>query len=154
MFTQHFCKQLFRRWNTSLSPTCLQAGDLLTNHLTFGASTISQIYRDRWEIELFFKLLKQHLKVKTFVGTSENALKIQLWTALIAVMIIKYLAWRAKRHWSFSNLIALLRWNLFTYRQLWVWLDDPFEAAREPPPTQLTLPFLDSTKDGITTSLI
>ena len=56
---------------------------LLTNHLRFGASTIGEIYRDRWEIELFFKTLKQNLKVKTFVGNSENALRIQIWTALI-----------------------------------------------------------------------
>ncbi|WP_367339426.1 transposase [Aminivibrio sp.] len=56
---------------------------LLTNHLRFAASTIGEIYRDRWEIELFFKTLKQNLKVKTFVGESENALRIQIWTALI-----------------------------------------------------------------------
>ena len=59
---------------------------LLTNHLEFGATTISAIYKDRWQIELFFKALKQNLKVKTFVGTSENALYIQIWTALIAML--------------------------------------------------------------------
>src|ERR1051325_6706046 len=57
---------------------------LLTNHLTFAASTIANIYRQRWQIEVFFKTLKQNLKIKTFVGTSENALLIQIWTALIA----------------------------------------------------------------------
>ena len=56
---------------------------LLTNNLTFGASTIAAIYKDRWQIEIFFKTLKQNLKVKTFVGTSENALYIQIWTAMI-----------------------------------------------------------------------
>jgi len=65
--------------------------ELLTNHLHFGATTIGAIYRDRWEIELFFKVLKQHLKIKTFVGTSPNALKTQIWTALIAVLLPKYL---------------------------------------------------------------
>jgi IS4 transposase len=65
--------------------------ELLTNHLRFGATTIGQIYRDRWEIELFFKVLKQHLKIKTFVGTSPNALKTQIWTALIAMLLLKYL---------------------------------------------------------------
>jgi hypothetical protein len=64
---------------------------LLTNHLNFGAGTISAIYKDRWQIELFFKAIKQNLKVKTFVGTSENALYIQIWTALIAMLLIKYL---------------------------------------------------------------
>jgi IS4 transposase len=56
---------------------------LLTNHFEFGATTISAIYKDRWQIELFFKSIKQNLKVKTFVGTSENALYIQIWTAMI-----------------------------------------------------------------------
>jgi IS4 transposase len=69
---------------------------LLTNHLDFGATTISDIYKDRWQIELFFKALKQNLKVKTFVGTSENALYIQIWTALIAMLLIKYLQFKIK----------------------------------------------------------
>jgi IS4 transposase len=55
---------------------------LLTNHLDFGATTVAAIYKDRWQIEIFFKALKQNLKVKTFVGTSENALYIQIWTAV------------------------------------------------------------------------
>ena len=89
---------------------------LLTNHMSFGATTISAIYKDRWQIELFFKALKQNLKVKTFVGTSENALYIQIWTALIAILLIKYLQFKSRISWSLSNLVALLRWNLFTYR--------------------------------------
>ena len=89
---------------------------LLTNHLDFGATTIAAIYRDRWQIELFFKALKQNLKVKTFVGTSENALLIQIWTALIAMLLVKFLKARSKFGWSLSNLVAFLRWNLFTYR--------------------------------------
>jgi len=99
---------------------------LLTNHRTFGATTISAIYKDRWQIELFFKALKQNLKVKTFVGTSENALYIQIWTALIAMLLIKYLQFMSRIAWSLSNLVALLHWNLFTYRDLWEWLNDPF----------------------------
>lgn len=118
---------------------------LLTNNLAFGASTIAEIYRDRWEIELFFKALKQNLKVKTFIGTSANALKIQIWTALIAMLLIKYLQFKSTLGWALSNLVALLRLNLFTYRDLWAWIDDPFGN----PPlgsegTQLMLPFLDS----------
>lgn len=99
---------------------------LLTNQLDFGASTIAAIYRDRWEIELFFKTLKQHLKVKTFVGTSENALRIQLWTALIALLLLKWLQHLSHRSWSFSNLAAMLRLNLFSYRDLFLWLQQPF----------------------------
>jgi hypothetical protein len=100
--------------------------DFLTNHLTLGASTIARIYQDRWQIELFFKALKQNLRVKTFVGTSANALHIQIWTALIALLLLKYLQLKARFGWSLSNLVALLRMNLFAYRDLWAWLDEPF----------------------------
>ena len=84
----------------------------------------------------FFKALKQNLKVKTFVGTSANALKIQIWTALIAMLLIKYLQLQATFGWSLSNLVALLRQQLFVYRDLWIWLNDPFQ----PPPILTELP--------------
>jgi hypothetical protein len=99
---------------------------LLTNLLAFGSTTIAAIYKDRWEIELFFKALKQNLKVKSFVGTSENALRIQIWTALIAILLLKWLHHLSKAKWSLSNLASMLRLNLFTYRDLHKWLDDPF----------------------------
>ena len=102
----------------------------LTNHMSLAAATVAAVYKDRWAIELFFKALKGNLRVKTFVGTSENALHIQIWTALIAMLLIKYLQLRATFGWSLSNLVALLRQQLFVYRDLWTWLDDPFQ----PPP--------------------
>jgi hypothetical protein len=105
--------------------------EFLTNHLTLGASTVARIYKDRWQIELFFKALKQNLRVKTFVGTSANALHIQIWTALIALLVLKYLQLKARFGWSLSNLVALLRMNLLVYRDLWAWLDAPFTG---PPP--------------------
>jgi IS4 transposase len=115
---------------------------LLTNHLEFGSTTISAIYKDRWQIELFFKALKQNLKVKTFVGTTENALFIQIWTALIAMLLIKYLSFKSKFGWSLSNLVAFLRWNLFTYRDLWEWIDHPFDVLPiAPESVQYLLPF-------------
>jgi hypothetical protein len=104
----------------------------LTNHLQLGASTISAVYKDRWAIEQFFKALKQNLKIKTFVGTSANAVKIQIWTALIALLILKYLQLKSQYNWSLSNLVALLRMNLFTHRDLWAWLDTPFETLPAP----------------------
>ena len=113
---------------------------LLTNHLKFGATTIAMIYKERWQIEIFFKAIKQNLKIKTFVGTSPNALKIQIWTALIAVLILKYLKLCSQFDWSLSNLVALLRWNLFTYRNLWDWIDQPYATPVPPPPdSQLDL---------------
>ena len=101
----------------------------LSNLLAFGATTIAAIYKDRWEVELFFKGLKQLCKIKTFVGTSPNAVKTQV-TALIAMLVMKYLQLKSSFSWSLSTLAALLRQQLFFYRDLWVWLDDPF---RSPP---------------------
>ena len=101
---------------------------LITNHLSFGSTTIASTYKDRWQIEIFFKTIKQNLKIKTFVGTSPNALMIQIWTALIAVLILKYLKFKSRFAWSISNLVAMLRYNLFTYRDLWAWIDSPYEV--------------------------
>ncbi len=100
----------------------------VTNNLELAASTIAAIYKERWQIELFFKALKQSLKLKTFVGTSENAVETQIWTALIAMLLVKYLQLKSTFAWSLSNLVALLRQQLFVYRDLMSWLNDPFQA--------------------------
>lgn len=105
----------------------------LTNQFDFAASTIAAIYKDRWQIELFFKALKQNLKIKTFVGTSPNAVKTQVWTALIAMLILRYLQLKSSFAWSLSNLVALLRMNLFTHRDLWAWLNKPFGTPPDAP---------------------
>jgi IS4 transposase len=113
---------------------------LLTNEWRLSAATIARIYRYRWQIELFFKALKQNLKIKTFVGTSENAVKTQVWTALIAMLLLKFLQLKSSWKWSLSNLAAMLRFNLLTYRDLWAWLDDPLGVPiREPAAEQLAL---------------
>jgi len=106
---------------------------LITNHLRFGATTIGDIYKERWQIELFFKALKQNLKVRSFVGTSENALRIQIWTALIAMLLLKWLHHLSKAGWSLSNLATMLRLNLFTYRDLMDWLTDPLKTPPDEP---------------------
>ena len=113
----------------------------VTNHLELAATTVAAIYKERWQVELFFRALKQSLRVKTFVGTSSNALKTQLWTALIAMLLVKYLQQRSTFGWSLSNLVALLRQQLFVYRDLWAWIDDPFQPPPIPAssPEQLTL---------------
>jgi IS4 transposase len=117
--------------------------EFLTNNMKLGATTIAAIYKDRWQIELFFKALKQNLKIKTFVGTSANAVKTQIWTALIAMLILRYLQLRSRFNWSLSNLVALLRMNLFTHRDLWAWLDKPFEVVPTPyEQGKLTLEFV------------
>ena len=113
----------------------------LTSHMGLAAATIAAVYKERWQIELFFRALKQSLRVKTFVGTSANALKTQLWTALIAMLLVKYLQLKSSFGWSLSNLVALLRQQLFVYRDLWTWIDDPFQPPPIPTglPEQLTL---------------
>jgi hypothetical protein len=133
------CPHRLRRvvyWDTG---TCKRLV-FLTNHLDFTAGTIAQIYKDRWQIELFFRAIKQNLRIKTFVGTSPCAVRTQIWTALIAMLLLKYLQLRSRLGWSLSNLVALLRWNLFTYRDLWTWLENPFDTPPiEPVPHQLDL---------------
>ena len=114
--------------------------DLLTNVLHLSARTIAEIYRDRWKVELFFKALKQNLKVKTFVGTSENALRIQIWTALLALMLLKWLHFLAAGRYSLSTVASLLRQNLFTYRDLKTFFSDPLRSPPlVPEPHQLHL---------------
>ena len=100
----------------------------LTNLLKFGATTIAAIYKDRWKVELFFKALKQNCKIKTFLGTSANAVHTQIWTALIAMLVLKYLQLKSTFGWSLSNLVAMLRLQLFVYRDLHAWLNAPFQA--------------------------
>jgi len=138
---QRDCPHLLRRIEVVV-PQTGELITLLTNHLTFAAATIAAIYKDRWQIELLFKALKQNLRIKTFVGTTANALHIQIWTALIAMLLLRYLQLRARFSWSLSNLVALLRMNLFVHRDLWRWLNDPFESPPEiPQPVQTTFAF-------------
>jgi IS4 transposase len=120
------CPHLLRRVEAIREDT----GDILiflTNHHSLGASTIAVIYKDRWQIELFFKALKQNLKIKTFVGTSANAVKTQIWAALISMLLLRYLQLSSRFGWSLSNLVALLRMNLFTHRDLMAWQYFPIQ---------------------------
>ena len=104
----------------------------VTNLLDLSPATIAAIYKDRWQIELFFKVLKQNLKIKTFVGTSANAVRTQIWTALICILLLRYLQLRSRFGWSMANLVALLRMNLFTHRDLNAWIDEPFAVPPDP----------------------
>lgn len=121
---------------TVQDPESAEVFTFLTNHLTLSPATIAAIYKERWQIELLFKALKQNLQLKSFLGQSANAVKIQIWTALIALLLIKYLKHRATHKWSLSNLHAMLRMNLFVHRSLVAWLDNPFQPPPDPPPTQ------------------
>ncbi len=113
-YSKKKCPYLLRRV-VYLDPETGDQFEFITNHMKLAASTIAAIYKDRWQIETFFKALKQNFRVKTFVGTSFNAVMIQIWTALIAILILKYLKAKSRITWSLANLVALLRMNLLTY---------------------------------------
>lgn len=102
--------------------------ELITNNFTWTANTISELYKSRWQIEIFFKEIKQLLRIKSFVGTSPNAVLIQVWSAMITILILKFLKNIAKYNWCLSNLVAFLRLNLFVKIELMLWLDKPFEV--------------------------
>ena len=104
--------------------------ELITNNLTWTASFIAELYKQRWMIEIF-KELKQHLKIKSFIGTNENAMWIQIWTALITLLLLRYMKETAKYGWSLSNLIAFLRMNLFVKILLLEWLNNPFKPRED-----------------------
>jgi hypothetical protein len=109
---------------------------LLTNNMSWTADTISQLYKARWAVEVFFKQLKQLFRVKTFVGTSENAVRIQMWCSLIAILLFKYLQNEAKYDWNLSNLISFLRINLFVKIDLWEWVNHPIIENKKHPPNE------------------
>ncbi|WP_258102306.1 transposase [Marinoscillum pacificum] len=113
-----------------------QTIELITNNLKWAAQTIADLYKARWEIEVFFRDIKQLLHIKTFIGTSKNAVMIQIWTALITILIIKAMKNQAKYGWHLSNLVAFIRLNIFVKIELQKWLDQPFED----PPSKILNP--------------
>lgn len=110
-----------------------QVIELITNQLKWSCNTISELYKSRWDIEIFFRDIKQLLHIKSFIGTSQNAVMIQIWTALITILVLKYLKKIAKYNWYLSNLVAFLRINLFVKIDLQKWLDKPFLKKEKPP---------------------
>jgi Transposase DDE domain/Domain of unknown function (DUF4372) len=110
-----------------------QVIELITNNFTWVANTIGELYKSRWQVEIFFREIKQLLHIKTFIGTSENAVKVQIWTALITILILKALKATAKFSWHLSNLVAFIRLNLFVKIGLQLWLDKPYEEHIDDP---------------------
>lgn len=99
--------------------------EFLTNNADFSALTIANVYKRRWQIETLFKRIKQNYPLKNFLGDSENAIKIQIWCALIADLLLKIIQKQIERPWSFANLAAMVRLHLMTYIQLWEFLKHP-----------------------------
>lgn len=98
---------------------------LLTNHHGWSPETIAAIYKDRWQIEVFFKTIKQNLKIKSFFGTSRNAVLTQIWIAMISFLLLKYLIDSSTQSWSVGYLIAVIPILLFLRKDIWVWLNKP-----------------------------
>lgn len=109
--------------------------EILTNNFSLAASTIAALYKARWEIEIFFRNLKQLLRIKSFIGTTRNAVETQIWTALTTMLLLCWLKRIAKYKWALANLVVSLRLNTFTKIDLFKWLDEPFT----PPPDNAIL---------------
>jgi hypothetical protein len=110
-----------------------QVIELITNQISWTANTIGELYKSRWNVEIFFRDIKQLLHIKSFIGTSQNAVMIQIWTALITILVLKALKAMDKFGWHLSNLVAFIRLNLFVKIDLQTWIDNPFEEFKEPP---------------------
>lgn len=113
----------------------------LTNHLDLPAKTIADIYKDRWKVELFFKWVKQNLKIKKFFGYSRNAVMTQIWIALIAMLILAFLTFKAKAGITITELLNLLQINLFERRNIWGLLYDQYDDIQLNYYNQTTLKF-------------
>ena len=114
-----------------------QVIELITNQFNWSPNTISELYKSRWQVEIFFRDIKQLLHIKSFIGTSENAVMTQIWTALITILILKALKAQSIFEWHLSNLVAFIRLNLFVKIDLQKWLNKPFEEHVDPPPISI-----------------
>jgi hypothetical protein len=104
--------------------------EFLTNNFKLSAHTIARLYKERWQVELFFKWIKQNLKIKSFVGTSKNAIMTQIWVSLCAYLLLAYLKFSAKLSWSLQRIVRVLQLNIFIRRDLLALLRD------DPPPNE------------------
>lgn len=110
----------------------------VTNDLRLAASTIADVYRQRWQIELFFKWIKQNLRIKAFLGRSPNAVLSQLWTAMIVYLLLAFWKFQLRLGWSLSQILRLLQLSLFERRPLEMLLQDR-ASPPEPPDPQISL---------------
>ena len=106
-----------------------QVIELITNNMEWSAGEVAELYRRRWDIESFFKILKQHLNIKSFVGTCEQAVRSQIWVAMIAYLLVKVLKRRASHRWSLGGLVHYLRISLLSTQNLFSWLNQPYDMA-------------------------
>lgn len=129
-YTKKKCPVRLRRIRIK-DPETQKYIELLTNQMEWSPATIGAVYKDRWQIEIFFKTIKQNLKIKSFLGTSKNAILSQIWVAMIAYLLLSYMKFLSSYPWTVNSLAKVLPTLLFSRRNLWDWLNEPFG---EPPP--------------------
>jgi len=105
--------------------------EFITNNFELPAEKIALIYKKRWQIELLFRQLKQNFPLKYFLGDNENAIEIQIWTAMLANLLITLVRSRVKRSWAFSNMVSVIRQQLMNYINIYYFLEDPEGSWRE-----------------------
>lgn len=105
--------------------------EFITNNFELPAEKVALIYKKRWQIELLFKQLKQNFPLKYFLGDNENAIEIQIWTAMLANLLITLVRSRVKRSWAFSNMVSVIRQQLMNYINIYYFLEDPEGSWRE-----------------------
>jgi len=105
--------------------------EFITNNFELSAEKIALVYKKRWQIELLFKQLKQNFPLKYFLGDNENAIEIQIWTAMLANLLITLVRSRLKRSWAFSNMVSVIRRQLMNYIDIYCFLEDPEGSWRE-----------------------
>jgi hypothetical protein len=115
--------------------------EFVTNNTKFLPDKIADIYKNRWQIELLFKRIKQRYPLRYFLGENENAIKIQVWCALIVDLLVKIIKDRTKRKWAYSNISSLIKLHLMTYVNLFAFLENPDKTLKHyiPPEPQIQL---------------
>lgn len=99
--------------------------EFITNNQEISPDTVADIYKHRWQIETMFKRLKQNFPLKYFLGDSQNAIEIQIWTALIIQLLMLVVQRKIKRKWAYSNMVSVVRFHLMTYINLFKFLENP-----------------------------
>jgi len=99
--------------------------EFISNNFDLTAETITEIYKNRWQIESMFKRLKQNFPLKYFLGDSQNAIEIQIWVSLIIQLIMLVIQRKVKRNWAYSNMVSIVRFHLMTYMNLILFLENP-----------------------------
>lgn len=117
--------KLLARKITFLDPLTQREFEFITNNTQLSPLTIADLYKKRWQIELLFKRLKQNYPLRYFLGDNENAIRIQIWCALITDLLVKIVKDRIKRKWSYANIASMIRLHLMSYVNLFKFLNNP-----------------------------